>query len=113
MVYFRRAKDSILKKCVLGTFLVAMTKFLVRSSMREEKFRVVQGVNKSHPSWWGRHDGKYSAQVGSSSCSVLTSGWLSVVLTSGRLSVERNGNSGFSPSNFSSSVPPPAFFCPG
>lgn len=44
----RRAKGSTVKICVRGPFLVTMTKFLARSSMRE-KFPVAQGVSRPPP----------------------------------------------------------------
>lgn len=64
MVGGRRAQDSAVKECVRGTFLIAMTKFLARSSMRKEKVPVAQGVSRLPPSRWGRHGDRDSVQVG-------------------------------------------------
>lgn len=66
MVCGRRAKDSVLKKYVLGAILVAMTKYLAGSSVREERLTVVQDVNR-----WART----SAQIGSCSRSLLAPRW--------------------------------------
>lgn len=74
---WQEGQGLYLKKCVLSTFLVAMTELLARSVMRE-KLPVVQGVNKSHPSQWGRRGGRHSVREGSRSCAVLPSGWLSM-----------------------------------
>lgn len=46
---------SIKKRCGLVTFLIAMTKYLLKSSFREEKLILAHSLRRCRPSYQERH----------------------------------------------------------